>query len=600
MATKNPYPLKKYSQVIRLPGELFDDDKPKVAWWYHGVFKNSSKDSQPHVKIIFRELTNGMLGDYFSQREVPITWLGQIRIGSVWEKNVSHYEMIFEQAEFIVDFSFGKYRNNSFSYAKSLNIPPPFPPETYKLGYQPDSNWMIEFGLPSTGKLVVPCLEFFSRCYGRSSEIKRVLTTYAWDVPNGAKDRFYAPLNEPEVSGVWKVKLRRRFINSDVVFLAHLKYDKKHAQKQAKSIFSTLDVAHHNKKDSSKLGPHFLRINTWFQEKTKMIVRGIPFDDGKSFLALHVVGCGEPGGLDIERSRENANNPLTKGTDLAPTAYSGAPVKHLITPPSIVDLTGDIDPQHAVSAIELHDEDFIITGKPRYVIDVRNKESQYSAGVRGGGLDATNYSTGEPIGSNGSTGYASIHAGQILETHGILRDMWNAVKFLKQRHSQRIKSVTWYCADHTFSHHDEFSLIPAREFPHSEDIETSIRNWVYINSLKTQVRGFLVIKIVIDSISIFIVEIQRKLRKTKDKHGNTYQAEEPFQGLVFKLKNESDLDEWLGDLFSNIRHAEGVFKKISGTCPGMADTFSHAESKNEEVTCENTVLLALRKLNINL
>jgi len=600
MATKNPYPLKRYSQVIKLQGELFEDDKPKVAWWYHGVHTNPLKGSQPHVKIIFRELTNGMLSDYYSQKEVPITWLGQIKIGSVWEKNVSHYAMIFEQAEFIVDFSFGNYRNNSFFYAKSHNITPPFPQETYKLGYQPDSNWMIEFDLPSKGKLVIPCLEFFSRCYGRSSEIKRVLTTYAWNVPgDGVIDRFYATINEPEVNGVWKVKLKRRFVNSDVVFLAHLKYDK-YAEKQAKLIFSTISTASSNKKDPSKRGPIFLKINPWFQEKTKLIVRGIPFDDGKSFLALHVVGCGEPGGLDIERSRENSNNPLTKGENLTPKAWAGTPRKHLITPPSIIDLTGDIDPQHAVSAIELHDEDFILTGKPRYVIDIRNKESKSMAGSKGEGLDATNYSAGEPVGSNGSTGYASIHAVQTLETHGILRDMWNAMKFLKQKYPQRIQSVSWYCADQTFSDHDEFALIPAKEFSISDDIETSVRNWVYINSLKTQARGFLVIRIVIDSMSIFIVEIQRKLRRTKDKHGNTYQAEEPFQGLVFKLKNESDLHEWLGDLFSNIRYAEGVFKKISGTCPGIADTFSHAESKNEEVTCENTVLLALRKLRINL
>lgn len=599
MAVKNPYPLKKYSQVIRLPGELFDDEKPKVAWWYHGLYKNSSPNSQPHVKIIFRELTNGMLSDYYSQKAVPITWLGQIKIGSVWEKNVSHYSMIFEQAEFIVDFSFGHHRNNSFSYAKNLNIAAPFPSEIHALGYQPDSNWMIEFDLSSNGKLVVPCLEFFSRCYGRSSEIKRVLTTYAWNIPDGVQDRFYAPLGEPEERGVWKVKLRRRFVNSDIVFLAHLKYDD-YTKKHAKSIFSSLSIEHHNKNGAFKLGPHFLKINPWFKGRTKIIVRGIPFDDGKSFLALHIVGCGEPGGLDIERSRENANNALTKGENLSPNAWSGSPIKHLIFPPSIIDLTGDIDPQHAVSAIELHDEDFILTGKPRHIIDVRNKESQSTAGTKGNNLDAENYSAGEPNGSNGSTGYASIHAGQTLETHGILRDMWNAVKFLQQKHPQRIKSVEWYSADQTFARHDEFTLIPAQEFPFSEDIETSVRHWVYINSLKTQVRGFLVIKIVIDSTSVFIVEIQRKLKNAKDKHGNKYKTEEPFQGLVFKLKNESGLHEWLGDLFNNIRHTEGVFKKISGTCPGIADSFSHAESKNEEVTCENTVLLALRKLKIHL
>jgi hypothetical protein len=70
--------------------------------------------------------------------------------------------------------------------------------------------------------------------------------------------------------------------------------------------------------------------------------------------------------------------------------------------------------------------------------------------------------------------------------------------------------------------------------------------------------------------------------------------------MVFRLNNENQLIPWLRQILARIRHENGVFKRLTGGCPGIADSFSHRLSSKlaaDSLPCEPIVLGAIAKLN---
>ena len=72
------------------------------------------------------------------------------------------------------------------------------------------------------------------------------------------------------------------------------------------------------------------------------------------------------------------------------------------------------------------------------------------------------------------------------------------------------------------------------------------------------------------------------------------------QGLVFRLNNENQLITWLREILARIRHENGVFKRLTGSCPGIAESFSHRLSSKlpaDTLPCEPIVLGAIAKFS---
>lgn len=113
-------------------------------------------------------------------------------------------------------------------------------------------------------------------------------------------------------------------------------------------------------------------------------------------------------------------------------------------------------------------------------------------------------------------------------------------------------------------------------------------------------RGILIARLIAPGGPAYIVEIMRRPRKISTEDGKIKDAEEPFQGLVFRLNNENQLIPWLRQVMARIRHENGVFKRLTGSCPGIAHSFSHRFSSKidgDSLPCESIVLAALAKLN---
>lgn len=589
--------LKRVQKVVTLKNSLFGNDMEWMTWWYCGIFKNRSAESQPSVLVAFRPLASGVLSDEMIYRRLPLTSLGQVRVGTVWKDSICVSEAVFEEAKFCVDFTKGRWRFSSFHEAIRRNGMLPFPQANYPLRHTKDMNWVVEFPFSAGGKLVIPCLEFFSRCYGRSEEVKRILATYPWHGEKGNhKSRLYAPLDEPEEAGKWKVKLRKRLVNGDVVFLAHAKYDP-YTEKIAKDIYAQIESGY----DPASKIPAFIKVGPWFQGPAIIKAKGIWFNDRKSFLALQVTGCSEPNGVPIIRARENTNQtgPLPADADIG-SAWAGAPERTLVQLPEIVDLTGDDEPDHGARSIEIQDPDFEVLGQPRVVIGARRDRAKSTAAARHKGNDASKFSSGEPHGGSKGVGHAAIHARPVLESKGALRDMWDAMLFLKLKSRERISSVAWCTADYGFSNDPEMKLIGLVPFDKTDQITEKVRMWPYYDMAKKTPRGVLVARMIVDGASVHIVEIQRRQRTKQLDDGTLINSEDKFRGMVFILDDQGRFETWIREFLRKVRYERGIVKNLIGSCPGKADVFNHTSASDERVNCEAAVLNALEKMGINL
>jgi hypothetical protein len=590
--------IKNISKVVELDG-LPSNDREILIWWHCGFLKNRLDNSQPKALVAFREILNsGDLSDRVDYCRVPITVLGQVRVGTIWKNRQCQSEVIYDKNKFTVNFTENNWSITSFKQAVENGSLPPYPQEIYPLVYAKDHNWLLEFPIPTGGKLVVPCMEFFTRCYGRSAELRRVLSTYSWK--ECKEKRLYAPLEEPETPNQWKVRLRKRLVNGDVILLAHAKYEK-YAENAVKSIYSQIEILH----DPADKKPAFIKVYPWFQGLAELKVKGIWFDEGKSFLALQIVGCSQPGGIPIERDRENAKN-SGQPTDIKKigTAWAGAHESILVQAPEIIDLTGDVAPDpHAVS-VEIEDPDFEELGVLRIITD-RKKRPKGSSGPKVKGDDASIFSSGEAHGQGQGVGYAAIHAPQLMESQGILRDMWNAMMLLKEDKMMQIQAVEWFTFHDGYGDDAEPNLIGLEPFTIEERqeniLDSTTIKWPYIDPVARKTRGVLVSRMTIQEASIYIIEIQRRTQKRKDKDERMKDVEESFKGLIVALDDQQEFEKWLWLFLSNIRFTKGVMKNLVEKCPGKAATFKHmAVGKSDNIRCKHNILNALHKIGFDI
>jgi len=593
------FKIKPMDRTTRIDFALQNNESEWLTWWYCGLYKNHAAESQPNALVGFREILSGNLSDNVILRRVPLTALGQITVGSIWKEGICQSAVDFTTHDFEIDFMSDSWCFTSFEHAFVNGIELPYPRLIHPLQFKTDKNWLIEFKLPSGGKLVVPCLEFFSRCYGRSQELKRILATYPWRGSTEAHhSRLYAPLDEPEEPNKWKVKLRRRLMNGDITFLAHAKYDP-YTEKAAKSIYAQIEE---NYSPESK-SPLFIKIPPWFQGSAEIRARGIWFDNNRSFLALQLVGCSDPDGILIIRDRENTNK--REGDDPYGTsgeAWAGAPEKILVRPPDIVDLTGDAEPDHGASSVEVLDQNFVVMGIPRAIVDRRGKRVTDASGARRKGDEVTAYSSGESLGSGKGIGYASIHAKPVMESQGALRDMWNAMQHTKIKYPDRIQSVEWFTFEDGYKTAECPGLIALETIDECDepDIPTTTRNWVYHDVATARVRGVMVARMAVMGTHVHIIELQRRPRIKKDENDQEKESEESFKGFVTVIEDKGQFVQWLKRFLSDVRYVRGIVQKLSKYCPGKADAFSHRPAGHEDVPCEAAVLNALSKMGIKL
>ena len=575
------------------PSVTADASVDLVVWWYGPLVKNRRAQSVPKVVVFFRELRGDGSFGRIVRRETALTHLGMLRIGSVWSGGMSKTRIDHSVVTFDVSFASDGWKIISpYGVVHDEKRSNPIPQDDYPLKFSPDKNYLLEFRLSDGRSLLIPCIEFFVRFFGRSEEVPRVLATYPWV---DAQKYLYKPFDQPIQPGTWPVKLAKRMRNSDTTFLAHVLHDP-YAQHVAKGIYSQIESAF------GAQAPYvFLKVAPWFRGSAKLEVAGIPINSGRTFLGLRVVGGSGPSGVTIHRDRdrpgsEGGTEPLSAGDDQV-----GFPPRNLTRLPDILDLTDDEEPDHGSSSLEIEEEDFKELGEPRVIIDVR----QANRGKSGGGFHSqggeTTFSTGEPHGSGKGVGYASIHASNVLESHGTLRDMWNAVLHLKKCKPDDVTAVEWFTFEDGFKGDSEPKLIAFEPFEEDEEgLDAETRRWPYYDPGQEVLRGALVVRVTVYGAHIYLFEMQRRPLRKKDGSGNFKDCEEPFKGLVFRVDAHESFISWLRTLMNETRRVKGVVARLTGMCPGFADSFNHAPSKDQQWPCEAAVRNALGKAGVEI
>lgn len=570
-------------------GTLKDENERMVVWWYGPVKKNLRAGTVPKVIVFFRYLDDQNTLGKITKRDVALTHLGLLRIGSVWHEGACKTYIAHDKAKFDVSFSqdgwqlitLADLQMAGLSHKAEIDISMYFSEE------RAHKTYLIDFFLPNGKHLLIPCVEFFSRCYGSSSEVKRVLATYPWEK---VKERLFRPLDAPTEPGTWPVKLNWRMQKGDAILLAHIIYDR-YAELAAKSIYAHIET------DLSAGHPHsLLRATPWFQGEGQLAVAGIPLDDGNAFLGLRVLGSTQPGGATIQREKEQ-RVATEEGKDNDTSI--GLPSKRQPGVADIIDLTDDTEPDHGSSWLDIEEEKFAVLGKPREVIDKR-RDRDSSANSQSTPMpgDETIFSTGEAYGSGKDIGKAHLYASLEMESQGILRDMWSAFRYLHRSYPNQIQNVKWFTFENGFSAYPEPKLIRINPIEDDPTITTSVKHWPFIDYEQQQLRGALVIRVMSDTKCIYIVEIQRKYIISSSDSDEI--EEETISGLCFVLNDDEKFDEWLRKLLSEIRYKKGIFKKLLSRCPGHAETFVHRRAKSDSVFCESAAKNALKKMGLKL
>ena len=586
--------IKKINQTGRLSSLNLPENTEWVVWCYGALVKNKRYGEQPRVEVCFRELnSDNTISEAYKIQTCPLTDLALLRVGTIWGNSVCTSQIVFEEKLYDVDFSFKNegWVISSFNRDGQSEIysTRDFPSERIDR-----DSWLLEFSLKGGGKLIIPALEFFYRTYGRSDELKRTLLTYSWeDICN----RLFSSAEDKGRKELY-VKLRKRMYDRDAPFVAFCALDP-FTQEVIKRIKSQMLI------DDHKV---YIKIAPWFRGQAQLKVKGVSFDQGRSFLGLIVTGYSLPDGFKIVHDRDNTNRVNEKADDDNKKAWDNMSGRRLANEGDDFSIDNSFGPDGGSSSLEIPAGTLEILGHGCTVIPLRKEKADSVSGSKSENVEHSSYSVNDKGNTENDVGYL---AGNIdgkttvllMESKGVVRDMWNAMHYFIVENQSIIRSLEWYTPETSYSSHPEPCLVAIPEFLNQEiadeKISRTILNWPYLDLLlKQEIRGFLVARMKLDTESIHFIEIQRRI--SHDNTNSSVSEDEKFRGMVFRLNNDDDIHDWVSLLAHELRHVKGVVQKMVVKCPGVAMVYKHSSAKNEPVPGYSALLNALEKIGISL
>ena len=543
---------------VRFPSLATSLRGPHIVCGYGAVLRNHHDRHQPLVRVTFRRLGSDGTPGPFASRTVALTDLGQLRCGDIIDDGRRVRRDAFARAPFEVEFAPAGWR---FESASAL---PAFPRGHRLEGFAP-SGFMLVFDLASHRTLWVPCLELFSRCYGASQEVKRVLAAYPWPE---VYERLLPPPGRPTTPEHPVVKIVPPLVKADAFFLATLRHSE-HAQRVARGIYSQLDVASSQPADSGV----FLRVRPFFEGAAQLLVEGEWLSGAGAFLVHRIVGGSPPPGPGVVVVRERD---APAGVELETSPLEpGPPLSRRHVAPDPVEMTADQPPGRGADHVVLHDDAFVVLGPSRaltveYVVRPRcgRRFPRPEAPV------PARYAPGDATGPDPSVAQARLHAPTVQHCDSFLLGMWNAFRTLEARTAD-LDSVEW-CTFHRRFQPGSAGPPELVHFAPYPPPHAARRRWVWLDpppGPQRTLRGMLVLRCVLAGRSGYVVELQRR----SDSSGT---PTESFSGLVFVLHSEDQLGDWLRTLLHRLRDTRGVFARLLSECPGRADDFRHPPSSS--------------------
>lgn len=552
-----------------------------MVWWY-GPMGKVGEGVVPKVKVYFRLLDGNKAGTLVSQ-VVALTDLGALRIGSVWDGGRLVADRELEIRDVSVDFGAWEWVTSSSKLHESLDrkkergrFEALVSPEHPLLG-KGDDGWLIR--LPVTGGtgLFVPCLEEYSRRYGRSQEVKRVLATYdfgeAWD----RLLAFPAYGSTSPDANLWAIGLGQRIYDSDALFLAHLAYDP-FTRTAAKRVYAQLAAdANHRMWTQPRIMP-------WHAGRGVLRVAGVPLDGNTDFLALQILGSTDPKGTDVQSSRALMGGSLLVDVgDLEVDGLDDQKPTRRRKRPKIAIVVNDQSPDTGGGTVVVDDPLFEVLGTPRPVYHARratNGRIRLSRSKVGG---ERSVSPGERRGKGKGVAHGSGHTPETLDSQGVLLEVWHALEVVAERLAvPRPVSLTIF--DDTVRPVDgcEVMLFAPEAGKHSNQA-TPVPPWAYLNPEAKTPRGFLVAALTVKSTPVYLVEVERRQRKSTSRKSTEEAGEERYCGMIVTFERDVDA--------SGIRQLKDSLLAAKGIMTLVAKTLSPPEATATRVLSQTRIFL---------
>jgi len=578
---------------------LPEDKIRRVVWWYCDLEKNESAQSEPKVKVCCRKIhDDNSLGDDFFYYPAGITNLGQVPLGTIFQgrnkigqlDKIDKYDIVEE--EFQLDFDDGAW-GFATSWGKISENAWIIPPFSYSLPnrnhHLPTKIATFHFTSAPFG-LIIPCLEIFSRLYGRSQYVKRVLITNPFDM---AIEKLIVPDVAEAPDNAWQITMDKHCYDEDGIFLAHLRHD--HVVKtRVRSIWGQSEGSQNTKGNV----PVFPEIGPWFAGTAQLKVRGLWLDNKQErFLALQILGCSEPGGVEIYLDRQNTNmvtGPLKKVRDK--TAWPKVD-KQLPQQRKEVLLRYSEEPGTGLNAREILDEPFEVLGRKRKVTKiVRDHKGDREQHIIVQEDSGDQCSGGEAHGKK-DVDQASIHAPEKLESQGTLRDVWDALVILAADSTNGIKSVRSVSSDCSISNSVEPTTFTFSDFDIERGLNLRIWKWLFLDPARPieirKSRCMLLARVETGLGIGYLLEIQRRTKKSEK---GTLEEKEKYKGIAFRLENDSDLAVWLPPFLKTIAKARGILDGTKKHWPQVAATYKHVP--DDDGGLKRAVLNGLSKIKL--
>ena len=572
-----------------------------VVCWYRAVLPDSTEDVQPLVKVTVRDLDEPDSERVFRSATVPATALGQLRIGAILHDGRRIADFLLPARTLRVVFGHGCTTRN-------------LPPLRRQLRARPEwftgvglGGFALRLPLRGRGDLWIPSLEYFSRCYGRSQEVKRILLSCPWDL---VEERLFAPAyaDEPPAPLTWRIRYgaaASRLVRADAVFLAYVRHCR-YAEACAKRLYADLDVRQPEtsaeEPSRRRRGIH-LDVRPWFLGPVKLKVRGLPLANG-GFLALRVDGASAPTypvDLAIERLVASDDGSVTDADPVDPDlkpASKPAPARRRISADGLPLVAAKAPAWDSPEALLLDTEfEELLPCREVRTVRVERRRGPEARGVPA--PDPRQLSGAERYGSDSDTGVALAFSPSSPASEDVLRRVWEVLQSFKVRYPACVRTVDWFTPTDGFQ-----SSLPLGFVRFPLDGPYSSRPalpWVRLQPRVRRPRGFAVFRVGVScgagqdgTRHLYVVEVERRPPPS---------ALEKFSGLIFDLERQADSVEVLRDWVDVLRYGlpprRGVFASLVNDCPGgKAFVFPHISLDNDRVRQETGVRNVLRKMGV--
>jgi len=515
------------------------NDQRVVVWWYSAVKQNQRDRSQPKIVVSFRILNDDGSYGRIEKRQFPITYLGFLRLGSIWHRNRMIGCIDMKSCYFSGDISDSDIKIIRQGTGNASCRRYVIPKHIYDLedDYYHNNSWLLKLPMEiSNGQriwLIIPCMEVFNRLYGRNAEVRRILTTYPW--PEASK-RLFIPETSIRDGDAWRIELPNRMTNTDtflIAFLCHNQY----SQMQAKSIYSQIESSQSFRGSSQT----FLKIKPWHLGELFFKVKGFWIDKSQ-FLGLQINGANiEPDSMPIIRTRSHGSPSNDDNDD---TGTTDSPIKNISNSPESVEVTGDHAPDHNSGCVKVADDTFEVLGSIGEVIIDNHTTASRGASHSSNDDTSEKFSGGDPYGNNKGVGKANIVSDIVIESEGMLMDFWKALLMVSKSEPNTIKKVMYYSNRDFFEGDTPTCEAFVNFFSNKQSFLESFP-WGYVNVREKVYRGALIVRALTQKGYVYFVEIQRRKiipRSNKNDDAKDKSVkEEMFRGVVFHLNKNDEV-----------------------------------------------------------